>query len=708
MAILEFLGTIRLSSLPQLLVGLFLLLQGIVILIQNPLSALHRAFFMLQFPVFVWLTSMGLAYNAPTIEAALILTKIGFLGVLFIPIVAYTFSVYYTKQLNQKTLMYFGWGITFLIAVFTQHPLFVKGVMSYRFGYYIALGPASYLVIALFLCSIALFIKNLYAVYRAAEKVSRRWQLLTLVSGSLAFLATIDFLPAFGVSIPFTPPGYLFIGGLVTLMGYFIVRHRLSDISIILGRSIGYFLLTIILFLIYVSIFLALFPPEEDTRAFLMRAVFFIVILYGFAFLKEKNQSIIDRMFFKGKINFQREVNEFSANLRNLTQPKVLLATLFAFLTETLRIEKSVVLIFQRQEMRFMIYKNTDHAHPKPADARLSREFQTFFIEHPELIDIRDREEDSVPNQALSEADRLFAPYSWRAALPLTHYGTFLGFIIIGKHGLLKEYSRRETLALNHLSAPFSTAWENAKLYESIQNASKIKDDFVSISSHQLRTPITVIKWSLSLLQNIYHPSDPEAEDLLKTMNFSVEQMTSTINQLLEIARIEGEQKKIPLAPVGLAELLLELQKTFQPVMKHKRLSYSTELPSPVPLALGHKEHLTTALSIILDNAIKYTPIEGKITCKVEKRKDQKAVIIEISDTGIGIPKRACPQIFTKFFRAQNALSVRPNGSGLGLAYAKMLLERQNGEIWFNSEEGCGTTFFVSLPTAKTRRQKPL
>ncbi len=703
MGALELLGTIGLSAIPQLFVGLFLLFQGVVILIQNPRSSLHRAFFILQLPVFVWLTGMGLAYNAGSAEYASILTKIGFLGVLLIPTAAHTFSVYYTKQLNQKKLMYAGWCVTLLLALMIPHSLFVRGVAQYPFGYYIVLGPLSYLVMALFASSIILFVKNLYTAYKKAVITSRRWQLLTLLSGTLAFLAIIDFLPAFGISMSIHPPGYLFIGALVSLMGYFIVRHRLSDLSIILGRTVGYFLLTVILFLIYVSIFLTLFPPQDDTRAFLAHAVFFIVILYGFGFLKEKSQMLIDRMFFKEKINFQQAISEFSAQLRNLTQPQTLLATLFTFLTETLRIEKSVVLIFQPQEMRWTIYKNDDHLHHKTGDAAFTRESQKFFIEHPELIDIRDCRENPAAHKALLSIERLLTLYKGRAALPLVHYGVFLGFIIIGKHSLLKNYSRRDTLALNHLGAPFSIAWSNAELYEDVQNASKLKDDFVSIASHQLRTPLTVIKWSLSLFQHKFPQTNEDAKELLETTKHSVEQMAVTINQLLAIARVEGESKKFPLARIPISLLIKEAEIGYRPLTESKHIALAAEKPEEKLCVLGNREHLATVLSVLLDNAVKYTPPKGKIAIAVKQDLERKRVITSVSDTGIGIPREEQDYIFKKFFRARNALSFRPDGSGLGLAYAKMLLEKQGGEMWFHSDEGKGTIFFISLPIARSR-----
>lgn len=696
---------IMLFSVPQFLVGLFLLIQGIVILIQNPRSPLHRAFFIMQFPVFLWLTSMGIAsYSTQDAKTALLLAKIGFLGVTCIPIVAYTFSIYYTERWNQKKIMYAGWIITALIATFINNPILVTGVTLYQWGYYISLGPLGFAVVALFACAMFAFTYNLFIQYKTAELKERRWRLMALISGSLAFLAAMDFLPSFGIPFPFPPPGFLFVGTLITLMGYFIIRHRLSDITIILGKTIGYVLLTAVLFLIYVSIFLTLSPPNENTRVFFTRALLFIGTLYGFAFLKNKSQSLIDRLFFREKINFQSEISEFNKELRNLTHPETLLTTIFIFLKEKLRIESSVVLIFQPQEMRWNVYKNDDILRIQTTEATISREFQKFFIEHPELLDIRDLTPESKTNSILAKINKLLQSYNGRLALPLAHHSAFIGFIIIGKHSSLKEYSLRETLALNHLSVPFSIAWGNAKLYERVQNAGKLKDDFVSISSHQLRTPLTVIKWSLSLLQNIFKPTDPEAQDLLNTMDSSVEQMTTTINQLLEIARIEGESKKILLAPVQINELLTQVRAIYGPGMDRKKQRCDMKLPENQISVMAYKEYLTTALSILFDNAVKYTPINGAITCAIEKLKDRRCAVIRISDTGIGIPQYAHAHIFTKFFRAKNALSLRPDGSGLGLAYAKMLIEKQGGEIWFHSAEEKGTTFFISMPLAKSKR----
>lgn len=647
---------------------------------------------------------MGGAYSARDAETAFLLAKIGFLGVLSIPAATYTFSIYYTRQWHQKKIMYCGWITTAILSSLINNTVLVTGIMWYPWGYYITLGPLGFAVLALFASALFAFTRNLYIQYQTAKLEARRWHLLALISGSLAFLASVDFLPAFGIPLPFPPPGYLFVGTLVTLMGYFIIRHRLSDITIILGKTVGYVLLTAVLFLIYVAAFLAFSPPEENARVFMTRALLFIGILYGFAFLKDKSQSLIDRLFFREKINFQLEVSEFNRTLRNLTRPETLLATLFTFLSEKLRIGSSVVLIFQPLQMRWSVYRGEDAPRQRASNAPLSREFQKFFIEHPEIIDIRDLYGEPKANPTLTKTEEILRAHNGRLALPLAHYDAFIGFIILGKHNFLKQYSRRATVALNHLSVPFGIAWGNAKLYESMQNASKLKDDFVSISSHQLRTPLTVIKWSLSLLQNIFKPTEPETQDLLETMGHSVEQMTATINQLLEIARIEGDSRRPPLGKIAINELVSQVRAMYQPGIEHKKQTCRMELPKNQTPLLGYREYLLTALSILFDNAVKYTPIEGTITCGVQKRRG--GAVIRLSDTGIGIPSYAHTHIFTKFFRAKNALSLRPDGSGLGLAYAKMLIEKQGGEIWFHSEEGKGTTFFISLPLAESKPEK--
>jgi len=138
------------------------------------------------------------------------------------------------------------------------------------------------------------------------------------------------------------------------------------------------------------------------------------------------------------------------------------------------------------------------------------------------------------------------------------------------------------------------------------------------------------------------------------------------------------------------------------PLMKEKHIAFRSYVSSKLPLIIANREYLKAILFILFDNAIKYTKPKGVITFTVKKTKPEKLLFI-IEDTGIGIPTDEQKNIFSKFFRARNAVKVNPNGIGLGLFYVKMIVEKQKGKIWLRSEEGKGTKFYVTLPFANKK-----
>lgn len=646
---------------------------------------------------------MGVAYWINDYSYALALVKIGFLGVMFIPIGTYSFSVYYAEEKNQKIIIYLGLILTLIIALLIHHPLFTQGLYSYPWGYYIKLGPLSYVTLGLFIIFVPLFIRNFYLKYKRASKEYKRWSFFALIAGGIAFFASIDFLPAYGISSNL-PLGFVFIGCFVTLMGYYILRHHLSDIKIILGRSMGYFILTFFLYLIYLSIFLLLFP-KNNPLLHLMNGLFFLIGLYTLTSIKEKSQHIIEELFFREKIDFQNLVNQFNRGLRNLADLATLLNSLFALIKDRLQIETAKVMLFDPRGMQWTIYELQNHNEIKKsiANADIQKSFLEYFIKHPNTLYVHNLVYINAPKIILQKIHKLFFDHKSNVALPLTRHSNFFGFILIGKKYSQKGYTQKDLRALNCLSAPFAIALDNARLYENMQNSSKLKSDFVSVASHQLRTPLTSLKWALKTLSNQELGAlTSEQKDLINTMYGSTDNMIQIVNQWLDIARLEEDSAKTSFQAISLTHLIENVTRDFEMQIKEKQISFKKHIPKNLPSVLANEEFTKTALAILIDNAIRYTKAGGTI-CSTVKRaeKKQNVVLVSIKDSGIGIPKDQQGQIFTKFFRANNAVSIQPNGSGLGLFYAKIIIEKQGGNIWFRSKENTGTTFYFTLPFAK-------
>lgn len=227
----------------------------------------------------------------------------------------------------------------------------------------------------------------------------------------------------------------------------------------------------------------------------------------------------------------------------------------------------------------------------------------------------------------------------------------------------------------------------------------KLKSQFISVAAHQLRTPLSIIKWSLSMLieEELGALTLRQKEILLKT-NQTNERMIQLINDLLDVARIEEGRFVYQSEAVDFVELLQRLIKSFRPLAREKKINFEFDLNGikGSMVVKADTEKLTLAISNLIENAISYTDPGGKIVLFLKKRNNQ--LELSIRDTGIGIPGNQHNRVFAKFFRGDNAVRMETEGTGLGLFIAKNIIEAHGGKIWFESARKKGTTFFFSLP----------
>jgi PAS domain S-box-containing protein len=225
----------------------------------------------------------------------------------------------------------------------------------------------------------------------------------------------------------------------------------------------------------------------------------------------------------------------------------------------------------------------------------------------------------------------------------------------------------------------------------------RMKSDFISLASHQLRTPLSAIKtYSHMLIDGFMGELEPAQRKALRTIVGASNRMNELISTLLNVSRIESGNVIISPKKVNLNHLTEEVFKELALTAENKRITLTSKLPS-TPLIIKADNLIAKEVLInLVSNAIKYTPDEGAVEVALRKRANN--IIIRVKDSGMGIPKAAREQIFTKFYRAPNVVRQETSGTGLGLYLVKGLIDALGGKIWFESEEGKGSTFFVELP----------
>ncbi len=228
----------------------------------------------------------------------------------------------------------------------------------------------------------------------------------------------------------------------------------------------------------------------------------------------------------------------------------------------------------------------------------------------------------------------------------------------------------------------------------------KIKTEFVSLASHQLKTPLTGIKWfSELLLKDKSEGLSNQQKDFIKQIFDSNERLIKLVSDLLDVSHIDtGRKFDIVLAKTDIIKVLYDVLKEKRNQLKKKNITFIKCQDAPQKLYLFvDKDKIRQVFSNLVDNAVKYSKKGGTVRMGCN-REEKGKVIVYISDEGIGIPKNVQKKIFTKFFRADNAVLSEADGTGLGLYIAKAIVNAHGGDMWFKSKAGKGTTFYFSLP----------
>jgi two-component system, OmpR family, phosphate regulon sensor histidine kinase PhoR len=227
----------------------------------------------------------------------------------------------------------------------------------------------------------------------------------------------------------------------------------------------------------------------------------------------------------------------------------------------------------------------------------------------------------------------------------------------------------------------------------------QMKSDFVATVSHELRTPLTSIYgFAETLLRGDVEFSEAERGTFLGYIASESERLINIVDDLLNVARLETGTLGLNLTSTNLGELVDEAVARFTEHLERDFI-FDVEVPGNAVFVRADREKLAQIVMSLVDNAVKFSPDEGRISVSARRRSDTAE--IRVTDEGIGIARADQPRIFTKFYRAEEAVRHSPQGAGLGLFLARGLLAAMGGRIWVESEEGNGSTFVFELPIAR-------
>lgn len=292
--------------------------------------------------------------------------------------------------------------------------------------------------------------------------------------------------------------------------------------------------------------------------------------------------------------------------------------------------------------------------------------------------------------------------------IPIRRESMVIGIILLesAEVNTVSEETTREFLT--RLSDHAAIAIANARLYAEVQAANQAKTDFISLVSHELKTPMTSIKGFTDLLAaQVVGPVNENQANFLATIRSNVDRMATLVSDLADVSRIEAGRLRLEPTAVPVKEIVEEVVRSARAQIEEKRQTLIINVPDDLPPMWGDRTRLIQILTNLVSNAYKYTPNEGTLTINAECTEnmwdESSPLVIHISvkDSGYGISPENQKKIFQKFFRSDDEKIREAPGTGLGLNITKQLVELHGGHIWFESVYRVGTTFHFTIPIAE-------
>lgn len=691
------------SLLIFLILGLSLILNlllGFFVLFKNPKNVIHVTFFFFVLGVVGWGASILslLIYGADIIAVRMTFSFAAIMLAGFL-----LFSVVFPFGQRKNKLFY---PIIFLGAAFSALPLagnfIVKNVavagnfitidFGHLYGLYVIFAP--FCIIGSLIILINKYIKS---------KSIQRLQLKYLFFGGLLFLIpavmTNLLLPTFFNIWQYNGLGPSFSIFMVSAITYAIVRYHLMDIWVVvrLGTIFTILLATISFIYVYIGSMIGQFFPH--TIAHIITS---LIITVGFIPLKNFIEFSTDKIFFKKRYKFANIIGEAEEIIRQsgLDLDKIL-ENFNRAITGALKVKEAVILILIPKDhfiSRQIIGDIATEINLKPDNPIISY----FESNKGHTIDAETLRPDSVKNNSnILDAVRELKQTGFSFAVPIEYKDELIGIHLFGPKMSLDPFTKEDISLLKHLSGEMAFAIENARMFEELKKLDQTKSEFISVASHQLRTPVSIIRWNLELAMD-KETSEQEKGELLRTVYENSDEIGHQLDKLMTAFEIEDRNIFIDKKEKCLKSLVLEHLKKNENVFKNKNLIVEIDFASDLPETINYDyDKVSKTIDTLIQNAITYTPAGGKIKvgARKEKLKEKGFLIIFISDNGIGIDEHDCGNIFKKFFRSQGARYISPNGFGLGLFIAKKFINAHGGDIWFEAnKENKGTTFYFSIP----------
>ena len=531
-----------------------------------------------------------------------------------------------------------------------------------------------------------------------------------LMLSALLAMVTNVVLPAMDVR------GLIWLGPVFTLSGVLaitlaIIRYRLFDIRFFVIRALAYLTVIFAITFIFITPFILflnrLYNSQLSLGQMALGILLSVVFLYVVLYFHRIFDQLTNRIFFRGYVDSQYVLGRINNIL-------VRTADLVELRERTAQVLRDVL---HPESLRYVLFGDV-----QAAEERLAHKLEAYCSEHnTHVVDV-----DLLGAQDTDTA-RVMREANINLAIKLRTTHEDLGFMVLGHRRSGTLYTEQDKSLLTIVADGIAISLQNAlrfqeiqrfnsTLQEEIDNATRrlknsnqklqeldeTKDDFISMASHQLRTPLTSVKGYLSMVvEGDVGKLNTRQMKMLEQAFISSQRMAYLITDLLNISRLKTGKFIIDARPTNVSQMVQQEVEQLQTAAKAKGLTLSYLKPADFPMLMLDENKTRQVIMNFIDNAIYYTPSGGHIQVTLEER--PASIELRVVDDGIGVPRSEQHHLFTKFYRATNARQTRPDGTGLGLFMAKKVIVAQGGSVIFSSKSGAGSTFGFTFPKAVVR-----
>lgn len=693
-------------------------------------TALNRRFVGFLLALFSWLSLNYLSNQTFfSYEALLFINRILFVAAILAMTTMLRFCLTIQSEKIWKLLDGSLVCATLLASILALTPLVVESIDARGAVVGVVFGSGSIVYFAILgIIALSVVTKLLYDTIKAKGIAKARARALLSAFGvGLGVVAITNVvLPAFFDLFYLSAVGSLVVVVILAGVGYSIIKYGLFDVRLFVARSLGYFFAISVLIIIYILITIVILSQIAGQSISLMHEIpyFATALFLGFTFqpMKRFFDRISDRIFYKDNYDVQDVLNRFGKLVLGEVRLNKLLNGTLLLITDSLKTDYIEVVLVNR-EGKVMEDFSTSKTHKHNAIDLINA---MQGVDRNILVVDRDGSADSKKDKTFKSAIKAMHANDTQIIVRLkTPSSSSIGYMLIGHKRSNGMYTNQDVRLLGLISGELAVTIENSLRFEEIKNFNETlqervdsatqnlrqanlqlqrldeaKDEFVSMASHQLRTPLTSVKGYLSMvLEGDVGKITSTQRQLLGEAFTSSERMVHLINDFLNVSRLQTGKFMLEMRPINLAKIVGQEVDSLQTTASAHSMKLAYHMPSHFPILYVDESKIRQVVMNFIDNAIYYSKEDSTIV--VSLGIEEGSVLLKVHDTGIGVPAEEQAHIFTKFFRAANARKQRPDGTGVGLFLAKKVIVAHGGSMVFESKEGEGSTFGFRLPVKK-------